>query len=86
MRTAGYPYQTKKSPPKGKCKSIIKSVASDDDDDGRLCFATFKEQQDPEKYEKSNKKGGAKAEAPKEEEDMRTYHLQWRKYVKLIRR
>ncbi|KAK2396576.1 hypothetical protein QL285_058224 [Trifolium repens] len=66
--------QKKEHPPKGKGKSIIKTASSDDD--GRLCFATFKEKQDPEKYEKSNmKKGGAKAKAPAEERDMRTYPL-----------
>ncbi|KAK2382252.1 hypothetical protein QL285_069800 [Trifolium repens] len=66
--------QKKEHPPKGKGKSIIKTVPSEDD--GRLCFATFKEKQNPEKYERSNKKeGGAKAKAPTEERDMRTYPL-----------
>ena len=57
--------QKKVHPPKNKGKSIIKSVPSEDDE--RLCFATFKEKQDPEKYERNNKKeGGAKAKAPTE--------------------
>jgi hypothetical protein len=61
--------QKKEHPPKGKGKSIIKTVPSEDD--GQLCFATFKEKQNPEKYERSNKKeGGAKAKAPTEERDM----------------
>jgi hypothetical protein len=35
------------------------------EDDGRLCFATCKEQHNPEKYGKSNKKkGGVEAKAP----------------------
>ena len=52
----------------------MKTVPSEDDE--RLCFATFKEKQNPEKYERSNKKeGGAKAKAPTEEGDMRTYPL-----------
>ena len=66
--------QKKENPPRGKGKSIIKTVPTDDD--GRLCYATFKERQNPEKYERSNKKeGGAKAIAPTEERDMRTYPL-----------
>ena len=65
--------EKKEHPPESKGKSIIKTTSSEDD--GRLCFATFKEQQDPEKYGKSNKKGGAKAKAPTEERDMRTYPL-----------
>ncbi|KAK2421769.1 hypothetical protein QL285_032361 [Trifolium repens] len=66
--------QKKEHPPKGKGKSIIKTVPSEDD--GQLCFATFKEKQNSEKYESSNKKeGGAKAKAPTEESDMRTYPL-----------
>ncbi|WJX68129.1 hypothetical protein P8452_52527 [Trifolium repens] len=66
--------QKKEHPPKGKGKSIIKTVPSEDD--GRLCFATFKEKQNPEKYERSNKKEGeAKAKAHTEERDMRTYPL-----------
>ncbi|KAK2423895.1 hypothetical protein QL285_034314 [Trifolium repens] len=66
--------QKKKHPPKGKGKSIIKTVPSEDD--GQLCFATFKEKKNPEKYERSNKKeGGVKAKAPTEERDMRTYPL-----------
>ncbi|KAK2381540.1 hypothetical protein QL285_069131 [Trifolium repens] len=65
--------EKKEHPPESKGKSIIKTASSEDD--GRLCFATFKEQQDPEKYGKSNKKGGAKAKAPTEERDMRTYPL-----------
>ncbi|KAK2435887.1 hypothetical protein QL285_020912 [Trifolium repens] len=66
--------QKKEHPPRGKGKSITKKASSDDD--GQLCFATFKEKQDLEKYEKSNKKkGGAKAKAPTEERDMRSYPL-----------
>ena len=66
--------QKKKHPPKSKGKSIMKTIPSEDDE--RLCFATFKEKQNPEKYERSNKKeGGAKAKAPTEERDMRTYPL-----------
>ncbi|KAK2449873.1 hypothetical protein QL285_009028 [Trifolium repens] len=66
--------QKNEHPPQSKGKSIIKTVPSEDD--GRLCFATFKEKQNPEKYEGSNKKkGGAKAKAPTEERDMRTYPL-----------
>ncbi|KAK2403411.1 hypothetical protein QL285_052849 [Trifolium repens] len=66
--------QKKEHPPRGKGKSIIKTVTTDDD--GRLCYATFKERQNPEKYERSNKKeGGAKAKAPTDERDMRTYPL-----------
>jgi hypothetical protein len=66
--------QKKENPPRGKGKSIIKTVPTDDD--GRLCYATFKERQNPEKYERSNKKeGGAKAKAPTDERDMRTYPL-----------
>ncbi|KAK2389320.1 hypothetical protein QL285_062918 [Trifolium repens] len=60
-------------PPESKGKSIIKTTSSEDD--GRICFATFKEQQVPEKFGKNNKKGGAKAKAPTEERDMRTYPL-----------
>ncbi|KAK2409656.1 hypothetical protein QL285_045071 [Trifolium repens] len=64
----------KEDPPKGKGKFIIKTVPSEDD--GQLCFATFKEKQNPAKYERNNKKeGGAKAKAPTEERDMRTYPL-----------
>ncbi|KAK2381684.1 hypothetical protein QL285_069275 [Trifolium repens] len=64
--------QKKEHPPKGKEKSIIKTAP----DDGQLCFAIFKEQQNPEEYGNGNKKeGGAKAKAPKEERDMRTYPL-----------
>ncbi|KAK2362320.1 hypothetical protein QL285_087393 [Trifolium repens] len=40
--------QKKEHPPKGKGKSIIKTVPSEDD--GQLCFATFKEQQNPERH------------------------------------
>ncbi|WJX12552.1 hypothetical protein P8452_03042 [Trifolium repens] len=66
--------QKKEHPPKGKGKSIIKTLPLEDDE--RLCFATFKEKQNPEKYERSDKKeGGAKAKAPTEERDMRTYPL-----------
>ncbi|KAK2455979.1 hypothetical protein QL285_003388 [Trifolium repens] len=66
--------QKKEHPPKGKGKSIIKVVPSKDD--GQLCFATFKEKQNTEKYERSIKKeGGAKAKAPIEERDMQTYPL-----------
>ncbi|KAK2350298.1 hypothetical protein QL285_098351 [Trifolium repens] len=66
--------QKKEHPPESKGKSIIKTATLEDD--GRLCFATFKEQQNLEKYGKSNKKeGGTKAKAPTEERDMRTYHL-----------
>jgi hypothetical protein len=66
--------QKKEHPPRSKGKSIMKTVPSEDDE--RLCFATFKEKQNPEKYERSNKKeGGAKAKAPTEERDMRTYPL-----------
>ncbi|KAK2436770.1 hypothetical protein QL285_021740 [Trifolium repens] len=66
--------QKKEHRPKGKGKSIIKAVPSEDD--GQLCFATFKEKQNPEKYVRNNKKeGGAKAKAPTEERDMRTYPL-----------
>ncbi|KAK2356096.1 hypothetical protein QL285_093451 [Trifolium repens] len=66
--------EKKEHPPESRKKSIIKTVPSEDD--GQLCFATFKEQQNPEKYGKSNKKeGGAKAKAPTEERDMRTYPL-----------
>ncbi|KAK2456519.1 hypothetical protein QL285_003879 [Trifolium repens] len=66
--------QKTEHPPKGKGKSILKTVTSEDD--GQLYFATFKEKQNPEKYERSNKKeGGAKAKAPTEERDMRTYPL-----------
>ena len=66
--------QMKEYPPKGKGKSIIKTIPSEDD--GQLCFSTFKEKQNSEKYERSNKKeGGAKAKAPIEERDMRTYPL-----------
>ncbi|KAK2450011.1 hypothetical protein QL285_009152 [Trifolium repens] len=66
--------QKEEHPPKGKGKSIIKKAPSEDD--GRLYFTTFKEQQNPEKYGKSNKKeGGAKAKAPTEDRDMRTYPL-----------
>ncbi|KAK2374241.1 hypothetical protein QL285_075217 [Trifolium repens] len=55
--------QKKEHPPRSKGKSIMKTVPSEDDE--RLCFATFKEKQNPEKYERSNKKeGGAKAKAP----------------------
>ena len=64
----------KEHPPRSKGKSIMKTVPSEDDE--RLCFATFKEKQNPEKYERSNKReGGAKAKAPTEERDMRTYPL-----------
>ncbi|KAK2388636.1 hypothetical protein QL285_062296 [Trifolium repens] len=48
--------QKKEHPSRGKGKSIIKTVPTDDD--GRLCYATFKERQNPEKYERSNKKEG----------------------------
>ncbi|KAK2427731.1 hypothetical protein QL285_026293 [Trifolium repens] len=65
--------EKKEHPPEGKGKSIIKTTSSEDD--GQLYIATFKEQQNPEKYGKSNKKGGAKAKAPTEERDMRTYPL-----------
>ncbi|KAK2356687.1 hypothetical protein QL285_094015 [Trifolium repens] len=66
--------QKKEHPPRSKGKSIMKTVPSEDDE--RLCFATFKERQNPEKYERSNKKeGGAKAKAPTYEKDMRTYPL-----------
>ncbi|KAK2374877.1 hypothetical protein QL285_075810 [Trifolium repens] len=66
--------QKKEHPPRSRGKSIMKTVPSEDDE--RLCFATFKEKQNPEKYERSNKKeGGAKAKAPTEERDMRTYPL-----------
>ncbi|KAK2368962.1 hypothetical protein QL285_082121 [Trifolium repens] len=66
--------EKKEHPPEGKGKSIMKTTSSEDD--GQLCFATLKEQQDPKKYGKSNKKkGGAKAKAPTEERDMRTYPL-----------
>ena len=47
--------QKKEHPPRSKGKSIIKTASSEDD--GQLCFATFKEQQDLEKYGKRNKKG-----------------------------
>ncbi|KAK2395569.1 hypothetical protein QL285_057295 [Trifolium repens] len=54
--------QKKEHPPRSKGKSIMKTVPSEDDE--RLYFATFKEKQNPEKYERSNKKeGGAKAKA-----------------------
>ncbi|WJX72555.1 hypothetical protein P8452_56423 [Trifolium repens] len=66
--------QKKEHPPRSKGKSIMKTVPSEDDE--RLCFATFKERQNPEKYERSNKKeGGAKSKAPTDEKDMRTYPL-----------
>ncbi|KAK2382422.1 hypothetical protein QL285_069958 [Trifolium repens] len=66
--------QKKEHPLRSKGKSIMKTVPSEDDE--RLCFSTFKEKQNPEKYERSNKKeGGAKAKAPTEEKDMRTYPL-----------
>ncbi|KAK2416143.1 hypothetical protein QL285_038565 [Trifolium repens] len=66
--------QKNEHPHKGKGKSIIRTVPSEDDE--RLCFATFKEKQNPEKYERNNKKeGGAKVKAHTEERDMRTYPL-----------
>ena len=66
--------QKKEHPPRSKGKSIMKIVPSEDDE--QLCFATFKEKQNLEKYERSNKKeGGAKVKAPTEERDMRTYPL-----------
>ncbi|WJX82474.1 hypothetical protein P8452_65226 [Trifolium repens] len=65
--------EKKEHPPESKKKSIIKTAPSEDD--GRLYFATFKEQQNPEEYGKNNKKGGAKVKAPTEERDMRTYPL-----------
>jgi hypothetical protein len=40
-------------------------------DNGELCFATFKEQQNPKKYGKSMKQEGVKEKAP--EKDKRTY-------------
>ncbi|KAK2389845.1 hypothetical protein QL285_063407 [Trifolium repens] len=46
--------EKKEHPPESKKKSIIKTTPSEDD--GRLCFATFKEQQDLEKYGKDKKK------------------------------
>ncbi|KAK2396669.1 hypothetical protein QL285_058312 [Trifolium repens] len=64
--------EKKEHPPESK-KSIIKTTPLEDD--GRIRFATFKEQQNPEEYGKNNKKGGAKAKAPTEERDMRTYPL-----------
>jgi hypothetical protein len=46
-------------------------LKADVSDEGRPCFATFKEKQNPTKYGKSEKKEGAKVETPKKDE--RTY-------------